>query len=110
MTTKQLSPDDILPDVRTFQIRTPDAAENFENFLNQYYRNSSGGGLFGRVPKNYIKTLYLYCHEHHENGRLFHAVIDLELTYLFMMKDCVLSGGIWNKLFANKAFPLISDF
>ena len=103
-----LPPDDTLADVRTFQIRTPDEAENFENFLNQYYRSPSVGEVNGIVPENYIKTLYLYCHEHRKNGRLFYAVIDLELTYLFMMKDCFAAGGVLNQLLTKDKFPVES--
>ena len=113
MTTKQLPSDGIPADVRTFQIRTPDEAEKFENFLNQYYRSSSREVMIGIVPENYIKTLYLYCHEHHKNRRMFYAVIDLELTYLFMMKDCLSSIGVWNQLFAKDKFPvesILGDF
>ena len=101
MTYQQVPPGDLLVNERTFRIHSLNEAEDFEKFLNQYYKTSCDGKINEVIPENYIKILYSYCQEHYANGRLFNAIVDLEITYLFMMKDCFSSGAIWNQLFSK---------
>ncbi len=47
-------------------------------------------------------NIYMYpqthCEDNRINGKLLNAYIDLELTYLFMMRDVHLAGGTHNQL------------
>ena len=51
---------------------------------------------------DHIRNAYNYscthCDDHRINGKLLVAYVDLELTYLFMMKDVSLAGGTHNQL------------
>ena len=63
------------------------------------YGETSSSGYDIRGP---ILNIYKYSRVHSKvdriNGKLLNAHIDLELTYLFMMKDSLLAGGTHNRL------------
>ena len=87
-------------DDRTFRIQSLEEARKFSAFLAQYYVRRCGSGSTGVNFEQYISTLYSYCQRHCANEKLFYAVIDLELTYLFMNRDCGSSAGVWNQWFS----------
>lgn len=82
----------------TFQITSLQEAENFAVDISRYGRMTSSGYDI----RNHIRNIYKYSRIHSRNdrvnGKLLDAYIDLELTYLFMMKDSHLAGGIHNRL------------
>ena len=85
---------------KTFHIQSLEEAQKFSIFLDKYYARRCGNGSTGIIPDQYISTFYSYCQTHCANGQLFNAVVDLELTYLFMKRDCDSSAGIWNQWFS----------
>lgn len=89
-------------DERVFMIRSLDDACSFENCLGRCYEAIKQAKLDGGFPRSYMRSVYAACEQHDEGGRLLSAVIDLELTYLFMMKDVMSSGGVWNTAFADR--------
>ena len=52
------------------------------------------------MPAGYLSALFTYSRDHRPDGKLLAAVVDLELTYLFMMRDSGGAAGAWNKDFA----------
>ena len=87
-------------DDKIFRIQSLEEAQKFASFLNQYYTRKCGSGSTRSDFEPYISTLYSYCQGHCSNEKLFNAVIDLEFTYLFMMRDCGSSAGVWNQRFS----------
>ena len=85
---------------KTFHVQSLEEAQKFSIFLDKYYARRCGNGSTGIIPDQYISTFYSYCQTHCANGQLFNAVVDLELTYLFMKRDCDSSAGIWNQWFS----------
>ena len=85
-------------DAETFQISSLQEAEDFAAYMSRY----GEGTLPGYDIRDHIRNIYNYSRVHSRsdrtNGRLLNAYIDLELTYLFMMKDSLSAGGIHNRL------------
>ncbi|MGB3298010.1 MAG: hypothetical protein WBA76_07055, partial [Phormidesmis sp.] len=44
---------------------------------------------------------YDICEHLNLGSKIFTSVMDLELTYLFMMKDVMKAGGVWNQRFSK---------
>ena len=74
-------------------------AEAFEAYINRYREATSFSGYDMRGA---ILNIYKYSRVHSKddriNGKLLNAYVDLELTYLFTMKDSLLAGGAYNRL------------
>ena len=90
--------DDAHQETRTFQIKSLQDAEDFAVLLSRYGERTFPGYSI----REHIRNTYNYSRIHSDderiNGKLLNAVVDLELTYLFMMKDSQLAGGIHNRL------------
>ena len=86
-------------DTGTFKIASLQEAEAFAAYISRYGEATSFSGYDIRGP---ILNIYKYSRVHSKddriNGKLLNAYIDLELTYLFMMKDSLLAGGTHNRL------------
>ena len=85
-------------DPGTFQIRSLQEAEGFAEYISDY-----GAKTFpGYDVRDHIRNIYKYSQVHSNcdrlNGKLLNAYVDLELIYLFMMKDFHLAGGTHNRL------------
>lgn len=100
-------------DTETFQIRSLQEAENFAAYLSRYGRKS----VIGYDVRDHFRNIYSYSRVHSNNdrinGKLLNAYVDLELTYLFMMKDSQSAGGTHNRLFHSGKLELgsvLDDF
>ena len=85
-------------DPETFQVASLQQAEALGTNISRY-----GEVAFGQYDVlDHIRNIYNYSRSHSEsdriNGKLLNAYIDLELTYLFMMKDSDLAAGTHNRL------------
>ena len=82
----------------TFHITSLQEAEKFAELLTRY------GELISQTydVRDHLRKIYKYSCVHSEddriNGKLLNAYVDLELTYLFMMKDSIFAGGTHNRL------------
>lgn len=85
-------------DTEMFRISTLQEAERFAAYISRYGDST----CLGYDIRDHIRNIYNYSRIHSTsnrvNGKLLNAYIDLELTYLFMMKDSLLAGGIHNRL------------
>ena len=90
--------------VPTFYIDSAAAARRFQSLLNAYYVRSRLTEDPHAVPADLFATVYEFARTHRQDGRLLWAVIDLELTYLSMMRDVHGAAGVWNVRF-NPASP-----
>ena len=84
--------------LKTFRITSQHEAESFGNFLNQYCSNRLK--MKDPIKPPYIGKLYSVG-EKTKNGRLFSAAIDLELTYVFIVRDTNLAGMTRNQINAT---------
>ena len=101
-------------DIETFEIASLQDAEAFAAYISRYGEATSLSGYDIRGP---ILNVYKYSRVRSKvdrtDGKLLHAYIDLELTYLFMMKDSLLAGGMHNRLHDNGKISLgsvLDDF
>ena len=83
---------------QTFRISSLQEVEDFAVYISRY-----GETFFPRYDiVDSFRNIYHYSRVHTEcdrtNGKLLNAYIDLELTFLFMMKDFLLAGGTHNRL------------
>ena len=82
----------------TFKISSLQEAERFAAYVSRYGDSAS----LGYDIRDQFRDIYNYSRVHSTsdrvNGKLLNAYIDLELTYLFMMKDSMIAGGIQNRL------------
>ena len=87
-------------DIETFQVSSLQEAEDFATYISRYGGLTTSG--IGYDIGDHIRNMYNYSRVHSTsdriNGKLLNAYIDLELTYLFMMKDSLKAGGIQNRL------------
>ena len=85
-------------DTETFQISSLQEAEDFAAYISRYGEATSPEYDI----RDHIFNIYNYSRAHSTsdriNDKLLNAYIDLELTYLFMMKDSFLAGGTHNRL------------
>ena len=94
----------------TFHITSLQEAEKFAEHLSRY------GELTAPVydTREHLRNIYKYSHIHSEDdrtrGKLLGAYVDLELTYLFMMKDSLSAGGTHNRLSDTGKIGLDSVF
>ena len=85
-----------IKDTETFKIGSLQEAEAFATCMSRYGEAASASGYDIRGP---ILNIYKYSRVHSkDDGKLLNAYIDLEVTYLFMMKDSLTAGGIHNRL------------
>lgn len=100
-------------DPEPFQITSLQEASNFATYISRY-----GDSIFsGYNICDHIRNIYMYsrthCEDNRINGKLLNAYIDLELTYLFMMKDVHLAGGTHNQLHSagkTESGSVLQDF
>ena len=85
-------------DTETFQISSLQEAEAFATYISCYGDST----CLGYDIRDHIRNIYNYSRVHSTSDRinckLLNACIDLELTYLFMMKDSLVAGGTHNRL------------
>ena len=85
-------------DTETFQISSLQEADDFAAYVSRYGDSNS----LGYDVRDHFRNIYNYSRVHSTsdrvNGKLLNAFFDLELTYLFMMKDALLAGGTHNRL------------
>lgn len=100
-------------DTETFRIASLQEADAFAASISRYGEAVSSGYDI----RDQIHNIYEYSRVHSNseqiNGKLLNAYIDLELTYLFMMKDSLLAGAAHNRLHdAGKiaSGPVLGDF
>lgn len=84
--------------MNTFSIKTEDEAATFSEMLN---RHRTDLGIGGESDEKYILKIHQLCSNANLDGRLFNAIVDLELTYLFMIKDTTRAFGTWNSSFSS---------
>ena len=82
--------------METFQIKSKQDAKKLDLRLDTYWKKSNVGSGLG---KDYFFSVYKNLDGVNEGGRIFSALIDLEMTYLFMAKDVTKSAGGWNQNF-----------
>ena len=80
---------------RTFQINSPQEAEVFGDFVYRYCTEELK--LNGKNSSRHWGKLYSYA-ARVSDLNLFYAVMDLELTYAFVLKDVMYTGEHWNNL------------
>ena len=82
----------------TFRITSHQEAEKFAEYLTRYEESTSQS----YDVREHLRNIYKYSRMHSEDdrarGKLLNAYVDLELTYLFMMKDSLSAGGTQNRL------------
>ena len=87
-------------DIETFQVSSLQEAEDFATYISRYGDLTTSP--IGYDIGDHIHNMYNYSRVHSTsdriNGKLLNAYIDLELTYLFMMKDSLKAGSIQNRL------------
>ncbi|MCZ0952831.1 MAG: hypothetical protein OXQ89_13395 [Rhodospirillaceae bacterium] len=92
----------------TFRLTSLHDAEKFAEHLSRYGEPISST----YDVRNHLRNIYRYSCVHSEddriNGKLLSAYIDLELTYLFMMKDSLFAGGTHNRLHDTGKIELVS--
>lgn len=85
-------------DTETFRVSSLKEAKDFAAYISRYGEATAQGYDI----RDHIHNIYSYSRIHSTcdriNGRLLNAYIDLELTYLFMMKDSLSAGGTQNRL------------
>ena len=95
-------------DPETFHITSLQEAERFAEHLTRYGQSTSST----YDVRDHLQRIYKYSSVHSEddriNGKLLNAYVDLELTYLFMMKDFLSAGGTHNRLFDTGKIELDS--
>lgn len=82
----------------TFSINSKAEAQLFSTMLSQYWKSSGAGS---RDDDTFLSDLYDICEHLNPGRKIFTSVMDLELTYLFMMKDVMQAGGVWNQKFSK---------
>ncbi len=76
------------------------------------YAASSHPSLGAIIPKTLLSRVYCYCAEQ-DDFRLFYAILDLELVWLFSLKDSHSPAGLWNQvLWEHRHSPktILEDF
>lgn len=81
-----------------FRITSLQDAEDFATCLSRYGESIIPGYNVCDDIRNIYKYSHIHCDDDRINGKLLNACVELELTYLFMMKDVSLAGGIHNQL------------
>ncbi len=81
-----------------FRITSLQDAEDFATCISRYGGATITGYNLCDDIRNVYKYSRIHCDDDRINGKLLNACVDLELTYLFMMKDVNLAGGIYNQL------------
>ena len=87
----------------TFSIDSVADASLFEARINDYCRREFGDKA-DALPRGFIQQLHGYCRSELPDGRLFAAVLDIELTYLSMRRDVLDAVGVWNVSFAPQTW------
>ena len=100
-------------DTQTFRISSLQEAEDFAAYISRYGEKFSPG----YNVYDHIRNIYNYSRVHSTsdriNGKLLNAYVDLELTYLFMMKDSLLTRDTHNRLHDTGKIgtgPVLDDF
>lgn len=92
------SGDGIRENSETFKISSLQEAEIFAAYIGRYGDSICSG----YDVCDHLRNVFNYSHVHSTsnriNGKLLNAYIDLELTYLFMMKDSLLASSTHNRL------------
>lgn len=90
--------DSMHEDTETFRISSLQEADSFAAYISRYGDSTS----VGYDIREHIRNIYNYSRVHSSsdriNGKLLNAYIDLEITYLFMMKESQTAGGTHNSL------------
>ena len=95
----------------TFSIKSNKEAVQFEAFLHQFL-SSAHPSLKGIIPEKLLSFLYAYCADQ-DKLRLFYAVLDLDLVWIFMVKESHLPAGLWNEVLSehrNDPKTILDDF
>ena len=84
----------------TFETTSPRQAQLLQSFLTRYRARR---GRSDPLPPSLFPEIYAYSHRFREDGRLFAATVDLEVTHLFMELDMDSAVRVWNENFATGA-------
>ncbi len=85
-------------DAAPFLIGSLQDAANFARYISRYGDSiNSGYDIYDHIVNSYNYSR-IHSEDERINGKLLHAYVDLELTYLFMMKDVDLAAGTNNQL------------
>lgn len=85
-------------DKEPFHITSLQDAEDFAANLSRYGATIVSGYDVCKHIEDAYKYSRVHCEDQRVNGKLFNAYIDLELNYIFMMKDIDLAGGKHSRL------------
>ena len=84
-----------------FRIISLQDALHFATYLSRYGKSVIPGYDVCDHVRNIYDYSRVHCEDDRINGKLLNACIDLELNYLFMMKDVHLASGTHNQLHAK---------
>ena len=85
-------------DAAPFRITSLQEAADFARDISRYGDSiNSGYNVYDDIV-NYYNYSRIHSKDARTNGRLLRACVDLELTFLFMMKDLYLAAGTHNQL------------
>ena len=86
-------------DAAPFRINSLQEAADFAGYISRYGDSiNSGYNVYDDIVNYYNYSCIHSKRDERTNGRLLHACVDLELTFLFMMKDLNLAAGTHNQL------------
>ncbi|MYA88096.1 MAG: hypothetical protein F4X97_06535 [Boseongicola sp. SB0662_bin_57] len=88
----------ISQDIEPFQIGSRQQAENFADFVSRYGSATFQPYNISDEIRNIFEYARFHSNDNRVNGKLLNAYIDLEQTYLFMLKDSIYVQGISNRL------------
>ena len=103
-------------DAAPFQINSLQEAADFARDISRYGDSiNSGYNVYDDIVNYYNYSRIHSKRDERTNGRLLHACVDLELTFLFMMKDLDLAAGTHNQLhdrgkIASASASVLEDF
>ena len=89
---------DVTEETEPFRITSLEDAESLATCISRYGEATIPGYNVCDHFRNAYNYSRIHCDDVRINGKLLNAYIDLELTYLFMMKDVHLAGGMNNQL------------
>ena len=88
----------VLEETEPFRVTSLRDAEDFGAHISRYGEATISGYSVCEHIANIYKYSRIHCDDSRTNGKLLHAYFDLELTYLFMMKDVHRAGSTHNQL------------
>lgn len=81
----------------TFILKNRSEVERFEELLSQY------GGARAQLPLNHISLISAYdkLQDREDGGRIFAALLDIQLSFVLLYCDTHSVGAVWNQNFSK---------